>query len=268
MLRAGGLAAGIVPAAIEDVWREYLADPSRVDLRNRLVEQYLGLVKYQAAKIHARLPAGVDVDDLTSAGVFGLVDAIRAYDPSRGVRFESFSTLRIRGAMFDELRHGDWVPRLVRRRAALLQAAERDVREATGRPPTVDELAAKLQIDPRDVERLQSEANVTAVTSLSKKWFETDSLKDVRQVDILEDRRVERPTQRLEQLDAMRTVTKSLNRSERLLMILYYFESLTMKEIGATLDLSESRVSQMHSRIIAGLRGRSAAKHELVPERS
>jgi RNA polymerase sigma factor for flagellar operon FliA len=238
---------------IEDVWRVYKADMSNKELRNRLVERYLPLVKYNGERIWARLPDGVDLDDLISAGVFGLMDAIDAFDMSRGVKFETYCVPRIRGAMLDELRTMDWVPRLVRSKASKLGEATKTLEARFGRPPTEHELARHMELSLPELEKMILEANAVNLISLNKKWYETDSYKDVREIDILEDKKGEDPTRRIQKNDLMRLVTRGLNRNERLIIILYYYEELTMKEIGATLDLSESRVSQMHSSIVQRL---------------
>ncbi len=238
---------------IHAVWRAYKEDPGNKALRNRLVEQYLPLVRYNGERIWQRLPEGVELDDLVSAGVFGLLDAIEAFDLSRGVKFETYCVPRIRGAMLDELRTMDWVPRLVRSKASKLQEATKTLEARYGRQPTEAELAQHMEISVRDLEKMMMEANAVNLISLNKKWYETDSYKDVREIDILEDKKGEDPTRRVQKNDLMRLITKGLNRNERLIIILYYYEELTMKEIGATLDLSESRVSQMHSSIVARL---------------
>lgn len=238
---------------IMEVWREYKADPDRQDLRNRLVERYLPLVRYNGERIWARLPEGVELDDLVSAGIFGLMDAIEAFDLTRGVKFETYCVPRIRGAMLDELRTMDWVPRLVRSKASKLQDATKTLETKLGRHPTEQELADQMGMSLADLEKMIVEASAVNLISLNKKWYETDSYKDVREIDILEDKKGEDPTRRIQKNDLMRLVTKGLNRNERLIIILYYYEELTMKEIGATLDLSESRVSQMHSSIVQRL---------------
>jgi len=237
-------------AAILKVWQIYKADMGNKELRNQLVERYLPLVKYNGERIWARLPDGVELDDLISAGVFGLMDAIDAFDLSRGVKFETYCVPRIRGAMLDELRTMDWVPRLVRSKASKLNEGNKTLETKLGRHPTVQELAAHMELSVPELEKMVLEANAVGLTSLNKKWYETDSYKDVREIDILEDKKGEDPTRRVQKNDLMRLVTKGLNRNERLIIILYYYEELTMKEIGATLDLSESRVSQMHSSIV------------------
>ncbi len=219
------------------------------------MEQYLPLVRYNAERIWARLPDGVELDDLMSAGVFGLMDAVNAFDMSRGVKFETYCVPRIRGAMLDELRGMDWVPRLVRSRASKLESVRKELEVALGRAPQDTEIAEKMGVSMEEFERISSDANAVGLVSLNKKWYETDGYKDVREVDILEDKRSEDPTSRIQKKDIMRLVTRGLNRNERLIILLYYYEEMTMKEIGLTLNLSESRVSQMHSSIISRLKG-------------
>ena len=248
--------AAVVPKEERGVlWEEYKKDMTNEELRNILVETYLPLVKYNGERIWARLPDGVELDDLISAGVFGLMDAIDAFDLSRGVKFETYCVPRIRGAMLDELRTMDWVPRLVRSKASKLAEANRVLETKLGRHPTEAELATQLEITVPELEKMLVDANAVGLISLNKKWYETDSYKDVREIDILQDKKGEDPTRRVHKNDLMKLVTKGLNRNERLIIILYYYEELTMKEIGATLDLSESRVSQMHSSIVQRLQG-------------
>ena len=236
------------------VWHEYKQDQTDQDLRNALIERYLPLVRYNAERVWAKLPEGVDLNDLISAGVFGLMDAIDAFDLERGVKFETYCVPRIRGAMLDELRTMDWVPRLVRSKASKLEAARKRAEAQLGRPPSDTDLAQRLQLSNEEFDKLKSEANAVNLVSLNKKWYETDSYKDVREIDILEDIKGEDPTRGIQKRDLMKLVTKGLNRNERLIIILYYYEELTMKEIGSTLGLSESRVSQMHSSIVARLK--------------
>ncbi len=248
-----------VDVDVQQLWRDYRAEPT-VELRNQLVELYLPLVKYNAERIWSRLPEGVDLDDLISAGVFGLMDAIDAFDLERGVKFETYCVPRIRGAMLDELRTMDWVPRLVRSKASKLEDARKRLEAELGRPPKPEELAEKLGIPLDQLDQYVGDATAVNLVSLNKKWYETDSYKDVREIDILEDKKAEDPTGRLQNRDLMKLVTRGLNRNERLIVILYYYEEMTMKEIGATLNLSESRVSQMHSSIVARLQAHLAKR--------
>src|SRR5512137_3153897 len=136
----------LAPEDVAQIWQNFKADSENQELRNRLVEMYLPLVKYNGERIWARLPDGVDLDDLISAGVFGLMDAIDAFDLERGVKFETYCVPRIRGAMLDELRTMDWVPRLVRSKASKLNEATKTLETRLGRQPGEHELAAELQI--------------------------------------------------------------------------------------------------------------------------
>ena len=236
-----------------ELWQQFRAT-GQPALRNRLMEIYLPLVKYNADRIASKLPDEVDVNDLTSAGIFGLVDAIEAFDLSRGVKFETYCAPRIRGAILDELRSMDWVPRLVRSRAHKLERVTRALEAELGRLPTESELAAKLGVSKAELIKLLRDATAIAQVSLSRKHFETDSNRDVCEIDVLEDKRGRNPVTEIQKRDLKELVTRGLTRAERLILILYYYEEMTMKEIGAALDLSESRVSQMHSAILNRLK--------------
>src|SRR6478735_11820275 len=249
-----------VETDITELWKEFKKDQTNQELRNALIERFLPLVKYNAERVWAKLPEGVDLNDLISAGVFGLMDAILAFDMSRGVKFETYCVPRIRGAMLDELRTMDWVPRLVRSKASKMEQSRKALEAELGRPPRPEELAEKLGIPLDQLDQYVGDATAVNLVSLNKKWYETDSYKDVREIDILEDKKAEDPTGRLQNRDLMKLVTRGLNRNERLIVILYYYEEMTMKEIGATLNLSESRVSQMHSSIVARLQAHLAKR--------
>jgi RNA polymerase sigma factor FliA len=249
------MATTIAQDDVQELWKAYKADPSNENLRNQLVERYMRIVKYNGDRIWSRLPDGVELDDLLSAGVFGLMDAIDAFDLSRGIKFETYCVTRIRGAMLDELRSMDWVPRLVRSKATKLNEALKTLEDKLGRTPSEEELALQLGIRTQELEKWISDANAVNIGSLNKKCYDTDGFKDVSEIDVVQDSKGEDPTRRSQKKDLMRLVTKGLNRSERLIIILYYYEELTMKDIGATLNLSESRVSQMHSAIVQRLQG-------------
>ena len=238
---------------IKDVWKEYKKNGGE-EIRNYFMEKYLPLVRYNAERIHTKLPDEVDVDDLISAGIFGLRDAIEAFDLERGVKFETYCAPRIRGAILDELRSMDWVPRLVRSRTSQVEGARKSLEMQLGRKPTDDEVATKLKVNKDEFAKIKKDSSAVGVVSLSRKWFETDSNKDVREIDVLKDDRQVNPFHAAQRQDLKDLVTKGLSRAERLIVILYYYEQMTMKEIGVTLDLSESRVSQMHSSILARLK--------------
>jgi RNA polymerase sigma factor for flagellar operon FliA len=234
---------------IKRTWRRY-NQTGRSELRNELMTHYLPLVRYSAERVAAKLPAEIDPDDLVSAGVFGLMDAIEAFDPKRGVKFETYCAPRIRGAILDELRSLDWVPRLVRSRAHKLDRVSQELEGNFGRTPWQSEMAEKMRMSRPDFERLRREATAVTRISLSRKCNETDSSKDVCEIDVIHDRRGRDPVRDMQAKDVKALLTRGLSRAERLILILYYFEEMTMKEIGAALDLSESRVSQMHSAIL------------------
>ncbi len=238
--------------SIEELWATYKKTSSE-ELRNLLIEHYAGLVRSTAERMHMRLPGEVDVEDLMSAGLFGLMDAIDAFDLERGVKFETYCTQRIRGAIFDELRAMDWVPRLVRSRTAKVERARKALEMELGRRPTDKEVCERLRVSNAEYKKLSKDSRPVNVVSLNRKWYETDSSKDVREIDVIQDARQEDPLQELQKKDLKLLITKGLSRAERLIVILYYYEEMTMKEIGLTLDLSESRVSQMHSSILARL---------------
>ena len=249
-------------------WREYKLTAAE-HLRNRLMEHYLYLVKYAAERIGAKLPDEVDVDDLMSAGVFGLLDAIDAFDLDRGVKFETYCAPRIRGAILDELRNMDWVPRLVRHRAHKLAEVTRALEAELGRKPNPDELAGRLGLSRPQFDKLRRDANAVALISLSRKFTDSESSRDVFEIDVVPDGQGHDPVGEAQKHDIRELVTRGLSRAERLIVVLYYYEQMTMKQIGETLDLSESRVSQMHSAILARLRGQlQSRKPEFVPEPS
>jgi len=225
---------------IEQVWEQFhkLRDEHH---RNLLMEHYRDIVRYAAERLHAKLPDKVELDDLISAGIFGLMDAIDAFDPERGVKFETYCSARIKGSILDELRSMDWVPRLVRARAHRLSRATNALEVHLGRKPTEEEIAEELGLDMIDFTRLQKDANAVSQVSLNTKYSDGDSEKDVREIDIIKDERSENPVVEAQKRDLKSLLTKGLTRAERLIVVLYYYEEMTMKEIGATLEPSNSR---------------------------
>lgn len=256
------LPQGMTPQ-LAALWREYIRirktdDPRVETIRNKLIEQYLPVVRYAAERARSKLPNEVEVDDLFQAGLFGLMDAINGYDIERGVRFETFADLRIHGAIMDQLRSLDWVPRLVRTRSAQLDRARKEFQSKHGRIPSDEELQAALGVDAEEFGKVKRDATPVGVVSLNKEWRDGDSGKDATQADVIEDTRSTNPFECVESSDLLELFTRGLSRSEALIVILYYYEEMTMKEIGLTLDLSESRVSQMHSSILQRLKAQLA----------
>ncbi|MFQ5591472.1 MAG: FliA/WhiG family RNA polymerase sigma factor [Phycisphaerae bacterium] len=246
---------------LSEVWRNYKLSGER-RWRNILMEDYLPIVRYNAERIGAKLPDEVDQDDLVSAGVFGLIDALEAFDLNRGVKFETYCAQRIRGAILDELRSMDWVPRLVRSRAGKLERAVRELESTLGRAPTEDEIAKRLNLSRHEFEKLLRDSNAVMQISLSRKCNETDSSKDVCEIDVIEDKRGKNPLKEIQKRDVKALMMRGLTRAERLILVLYYYEEMTMREIGMTLDLSESRVSQMHSSILERLKTQLEARRK------
>ncbi|MEM0984272.1 MAG: FliA/WhiG family RNA polymerase sigma factor [Planctomycetota bacterium] len=249
----------------KDLWAEYRSTPSKA-LRNHLMEMFLHLVRYNAERIYARLPDEVDIEDLMSAGLFGLMDAIDAYDPDRGVKFETYCAPRIRGAILDELRSMDWVPRLVRHRTSKVESTRQSIEMETGVPATDDQVAQRLEIDPDEFEKYKRDSKAVSMSSITRKTTGDEDGRETREIDVVKDDDMGSPVQSLQRRDLKELITKGLSRAERLIVVLYYYEGMTMKEIGQTLDLSESRVSQMHSSILQRLKAQMQHRmRELEP---
>lgn len=247
------------------IWGEYQSTHSQA-LRNYLVERFLPLVRYNAERIHARLPDEVDIEDLMSAGLFGLIDAINAFDLERKVKFETYCAPRIRGAILDELRSMDWVPRLVRHRSSKVEQVRQKIEKQSGRPATDDEVAQRLGVDDDEYTKIRRDSSAVATFSLTRTCYSGGSDKEVREIDVIKDEGQRDPLREIQRKDLKDLITRGLSRAERLIVVLYYYESMTMKEIGATLDLSESRVSQMHSSILARLKAQMRHRtRELEP---
>lgn len=251
--KSGPLPMPLREMAMEDVWKLYRAAPTE-EIRNFLLEHYLQLARYNAERIYTRLPDEVDVEDLVSAGMFGLRDAIEAFDLDRGVKFETYCAPRIRGAILDELRSMDWVPRLVRHRTSRVEGAKNRLEMRLGRKPTDEEIFGELGTDDEEVKKIVKDGSAVSMSSLNRQRYQSDGSREVREIDVIHDRSQDEPISELQSRDLKNLLTKGLSRAERLIVILYYYEQMTMKEIGATLDLSESRVSQMHSSILLRLK--------------
>lgn len=237
---------------VKKMWTEYKRARS-TRIRERLIEHYLPIVRFNAERIHAKLPSEVDVDDLVSAGHFGLMDAIDSFDLERGVKFETYCSPRIRGAILDELRNLDWVPRLVRNRASRIEQATKSLQNQLGRLPSDDELARTIGADKEEFGRIVRDSHATGMLPLSRKLAESSG-GEGHESDFLKDPRGVNPLEEAQKRDMRQMLQNCLDSVEQLVLVLYYYEGLTMKEIGVTLNLSESRVSQMHSAILERLR--------------
>lgn len=236
---------------IAKLWDEYTRtrDPA---IKNILSEEYLPIVRYVAEKMIERLPHNVQVEDLISSGIFGLFEAVSRFDLTRGVKFETYCVGRIRGAMLDELRHMDWVPRLTRARANKLEDAYSKLEKEHGRPPTDVELARELRISVDQLDGLYREVSGASLVSLQRRTLEKDD--NTLGVDVMEDSKIEGPLPANIRRDLVEFCRKRLSTKERYILMMYYFEDLTLKEIGTILGLSESRVCQLHAKLISRLR--------------
>ena len=266
-------------AALSEVGgKESLPDPFCVDaaraamqhrmdlLQRRLTDHYLPLVKTAADRLSRRLPGTVDPDDLVGEGVFGLLDAIDKFDVGRNIRFEIFAPRRITGAMLDYLRSLDWTPRLVRSRARKVEREVRAFTNAFGRPPGRDELLKRLSPLCEEAERIARDGEPVLVTSLEGRPRSDGECHDRSLIDAIQDFSASAPAAVAEDDDLRRVVLQDLSRRDRLILMLYYYEGMTMKEVAAVLDISESRISQVHKMILEDLREK-LAKPTLTPTR-
>ena len=238
---------------LEVIWKTFKRTRDE-NLRNTLIEHHMPLVRTIAERVLQTLPKSIELDDLSSAGTFGLMDAINGFDLSRGIKFKTYCTTRIRGSILDELRSQDWVPRLVRLKAHRLDRAIRQLAGALGRAPNQAEVASVLGISLEELQAHEAEANAKTIFSLSEKWDDGDEEKEMEKVEILADRKSVDPVDTIQQRDALEMITGSLTKKERLIILMYYYEGLTMREIGEIMELTESRVCQIHSNVMARLK--------------
>ncbi|MEM7308409.1 MAG: FliA/WhiG family RNA polymerase sigma factor [Planctomycetota bacterium] len=248
-------------APTEELWTLYrkeadavkgVGSPRLDELRNALIERHYPLVRYIAERLLQTLPKSIELDDLISAGLFGLMDAIRGFDASRGIKFKTYCSTRIRGAILDQLRSQDWVPRLVRLKATKIERALQKLTAEFGREPTHAELARNLEMEHDTLVMEIQEARAKTMFSLSEKWEDDDG--SVEKVEVLEDRTAIDPVGELNRRDLMGFITRSLTHKERFIIEQYYQYGHTMREIGEMLALTESRVCQIHSNVMGRLK--------------
>jgi len=236
-------------------------DPRKLEeLRNHLIERHYPLVRYIAERLLQTLPKSIELDDLVSAGLFGLMDAIRGFDASRGIKFKTYCSTRIRGAILDQLRSQDWVPRLVRLKASRIDRALQRLTAEYGREPTHAELARALEMEHGDLVQEIQESRAKTMFSLSEKWEDDDGA--VEKVEILEDKTATDPVHEMNRRDLMGFITRALTHKERFIIEQYYQYGHTMREIGEMLALTESRVCQIHSNVMSRLKGLLGQRHE------
>jgi RNA polymerase sigma factor FliA len=243
------------------LWLEFRKtnDPG---LRDRLILTYAPLVKYVAGRLGSGLPAHVDEGDLVSYGLLGLIGAIERYEPDRDVKFETYAIARIRGAIIDELRALDWVPRSVRSRAREIERAISELEAKQGTAPSDEQIAGKLGISTDELEESLSEIARSSIAALDELWTVSGSDGDqVALIDTIEDTEAPDPQSSLSQTEMREALAEAIARlpeREKLVVTLYYYEELTLREIGEVLSVTESRVSQLHTKAILRLKARLA----------
>lgn len=237
----------------EALWRSYAKthDPAQ---RNQLMELHLQVVHFTAERLLLTLPRSIELEDLKSAGVFGLMDAIDGFDIDRGIKFKTYCSTRVRGAILDELRSQDWVPRLVRLRAHQLTKAQASLEAVHGRVPTDAEMADALDVGLPDYLSMVQEARAHTVRSLSETWDDGSGDQAVEKIDYLKDPGAPDPAEILNQKDVMIAMIRSLSKREKEIILMYYRDGLTMKQIGQLMNLTESRVCQIHSNVMKKLK--------------
>jgi RNA polymerase sigma factor for flagellar operon FliA len=245
---------------IQAKWVSYVVNRDR-KTRDFLIENYMPLLFSISKRVHAKLRGHVELDDLTSSGTLGLMAAVDNFDPSRGIAFETFCTYRIRGAIFDEVRAMDWVPRLVRGRARQLAEAEQALSNQAGCSPTDGELAEHLNVSMDTMRNMRRDDRKAVLVSLSAITLgHSDDAMNERELDALSDDGAQDVSRQILGEEFAELTTAGLSSAELLILKLYYFEQMTMAQVGKALDLSESRVSQIHTAILARLRANPAIK--------
>ncbi len=228
-------------------------------LRDAFIRQYMPLVKYVAGKVSVGMPGSVEFDDLVGFGQFGLLDAINKYDPDKNVKFKTYAVTRIRGAILDELRQLDWVPRSVRQKSREIEDAIVRIESKLGRTATDDEIAEELGISVSELQQTVMKVSGTSVLSLNDVWYSGDDSDKVSIGDSIESPSSMNPDVIVEREEVRRVIIEAINElpeKEKMVLVLYYHEDLTFKEIGQVLNVSESRISQLHTKANLRLRAK------------
>lgn len=238
---------------LTELWNKYISDKSDKHSRDALIVQYIYLVRYVVGRVRVTLPATISVEDITGYGVEGLINAVERFSPLKNSRFETYALIRIRGAILDKIRAQDFLPRSVRKKIKDIKQATEILKQELGRTPTTTEIANYLEMDVEKVNQVIAE-DVTVTSIYDKRGSSDDSMEII---DTIEDTNKLNPQERMEEKNVKTDLQKALQRlpeRERVLMVLYYQENMTMKEIGETLGMSESRVCQLHAQSIMKLK--------------
>ena len=248
-----------IESAIAELWREYKANGGE-RLRERLILHYSPLVKYVAGRVGVGLPPNIEQADLVSYGIFGLIDAIQKFDLDRAIKFETYAISRIKGAIIDELRSIDWIPRSVRSKAREVEKAYASLEAKLHRTPSESEVAAELGIALEDLHAIFSQVSFVNVVALDELLSAGGEKGDkLSLVDTLEDTKAEDPVQAFASEETKYLLAKAINtlpEREKIVVTLYYYEGLTLAEIGQVLGVTESRICQMHTKAVLQLRGK------------
>ncbi|MBU7008294.1 RNA polymerase sigma factor WhiG [Phosphitispora fastidiosa] len=241
------------------LWERY-KNHNDISAREQLILYYVGLVKYVAGRMAISLPPSVQQDDLISYGIFGLIDAIEKFEPERNIKFETYAIARIRGSVWDGLRSMDWVPYSIRQKAKELEYAYSRLEGKLGRAATDEEICDTLSINKQQFVQLLMETSFTSFLSLDEIWkFDRDGGNSVRVIETIEDENAVDPVSMVMFEERKLALTDAINKlpeREKLVIALYYYEGLTLKEIGKVLGVTESRISQLHTKAVLRLRGR------------
>ncbi len=241
-----------------ELWIEFKKTKSS-QLRDKFIRQYMPLVKYVAGKVSVGMPGSVDFDDLVGYGQFGLLDAINKFDPEKNVKFKTYAVTRIRGAIFDELRQLDWVPRSVRQKSKEIEDTIVQLESKLGRTVSDSEVANAMGISEDEYHQTILKVSGTSVLSLNDVWYAGDDSENVSIGDCIESPSSLNPDVIVEREEIRRTIIESINElpeKEKMVLVLYYHEDMTFKEIGQVLEVSESRVSQLHTKANLRLRAK------------
>jgi len=245
-------------AVLAEMWREYKADGDPA-LREQLILQYAPLVRYVAGRVGVGLPASVEQGDLVSYGVFGLIDAIDKYDLERAIKFETYAINRIRGAIIDELRSFDWIPRSVRTKARDIERAIASLEARLQRTPSEAEIADELGLDIPELRRVFSQVSFVHVAALDEMLGSADHSDGSTLGERIEDERITAPGDAMDDEDTRQLLARvihTLPEREQIVVTLYYYEALTLAEIGLVLGVTESRICQLHTKAMMGMRSR------------
>jgi len=245
----------LTDADIDKIWMQFVQDKSNKEIRDRLIIQYIYLIKYVVGRLRISLPNTICTEDIAGYGVEGLIDAIEKFCPTRGVRFETYALLRIRGAIIDRIRSLDWVPRGAQKRYKQIQLKINELQGKFGRQPTTEEIAKELELPKEKVDASLAEMDNHVLVSIYDKRDASSEAVEI--IDTIQDKKADDPLEMLENRDVKKELSKALGNlpeRERMILALYYHENMTLKEIGATLTISESRVCQLHAQAIMKLR--------------